>query len=264
MNPLVAIVVACFNDADHLEQTLSSIASQSDIGGAEVIISDGGSSDRTSEVLYQCRDLIARVRSGPDSGVYHAMNLGAELASAEWLHFLNAGDYFVAEDSYSRVARKLTLTGQHWLIARAENRHAAELLGVTQVVIPSVPYKRQRHAFGIQPHCHQATWVRTRIFNESGGFALNAGTAADHRFILRMGRIGSPAVVNDVIISYEGAGMSFRNRRATARLLHANRVSEFKLGKQAAAVDAGVAVVLDQVNRLRASVGRWRRGSQRG
>jgi rSAM/selenodomain-associated transferase 2 len=78
----LAIVVPTLNEEDALRRHLPAILAAAD----EVVVSDGGSGDRTVEVA---RELGARVVSGPP-GRGGQLNRGAEAATADVLLFLHA------------------------------------------------------------------------------------------------------------------------------------------------------------------------------
>src|SRR5262249_47492059 len=91
--PLVSIVTPCLNAERFLEETIESVLSQ-DYPRIEYIVVDGGSSDRTLEILDRYRTRLTWT-TGPDSGAPEAINRGFEASSGTILGFLNADDTYL-------------------------------------------------------------------------------------------------------------------------------------------------------------------------
>lgn len=91
--PLVSIITAVFNGAATLERTIRSVREQ-DHPHIEHIIVDGGSTDGTVEILRAHDDHLAYWVSGPDAGIYDAMNKGILLSRGEWVGLINADDWY--------------------------------------------------------------------------------------------------------------------------------------------------------------------------
>ena len=70
--PLVSIVTPCLNAARFLEETLDSVLTQ-DYPRIEYIVIDGGSTDRTLEILERFRARLTWV-TGADCGTAHGGN----------------------------------------------------------------------------------------------------------------------------------------------------------------------------------------------
>ena len=90
--PLVSVVTPVRNGERFIEQTIRSVLSQN-YPHLEYIVADGGSTDRTSEILACFRDRITIVR-GPDAGQADALNRGFALARGDILGWLNADDMY--------------------------------------------------------------------------------------------------------------------------------------------------------------------------
>lgn len=99
--PLISIITVCFNVADELDITMSSVIKQ-DYDNIEYIVIDGGSSDHTIEVIETYNAPISKLGgdlnwvSESDSGIYEAMNKGLDRATGDWVIFMNAGDSFAS------------------------------------------------------------------------------------------------------------------------------------------------------------------------
>lgn len=104
--PKISIITVVRNAADELENTIQSVISQN-FPQIEFIIIDGGSTDSTVEVIKAHVAHISCWISEPDQGPYDAMNKGINLASGEWIIFLNAGDVFFSPDSLSGIVQQL-------------------------------------------------------------------------------------------------------------------------------------------------------------
>ena len=97
----VSVVTVCFNASETIENTLASVAAQSH-PDVEHIIVDGGSTDDTLAIVARFPH-VSRVVSEQDDGLYDAMNKGWQLASGEFVGWLNADDMLAAPDSLARI-----------------------------------------------------------------------------------------------------------------------------------------------------------------
>lgn len=90
--PLVSIIIPSLNRGAHIRTAIDSVLAQ-DYPHVECIVVDGGSTDRTGEVLAGYGDRIRWV-SEPDDGPYDAINKGFGMARGEVLAWLNDDDRY--------------------------------------------------------------------------------------------------------------------------------------------------------------------------
>jgi glycosyltransferase involved in cell wall biosynthesis len=91
--PLISIITVVLNGEKQLDRTIQSILNQT-YNNIEYIIIDGGSIDRTSDIINKYKETIDYWVSEKDDGLYDAMNKGIDIATGEWINFMNAGDEF--------------------------------------------------------------------------------------------------------------------------------------------------------------------------
>lgn len=103
-NPKLSIITVVFNRKNDLKKTIASIRSQT-YPNIEYLVIDGKSSDGTLDVIkkYAEQKIISRWVSEPDNGLYDAMNKGIEMASGDYLWFINAGDEIFSKETLSSV-----------------------------------------------------------------------------------------------------------------------------------------------------------------
>ncbi|MDE1162355.1 MAG: glycosyltransferase family 2 protein [Acidobacteriaceae bacterium] len=101
----VSVITATFNAETLLARCINSVSTQ-DYPDVEHVIIDGGSSDRTLDVIEQYKDYIGYFTSEKDKGIYDAWNKGVKAATGEWIAFLGSDDEYYpgAISSYMRLA----------------------------------------------------------------------------------------------------------------------------------------------------------------
>jgi Glycosyl transferase family 2 len=101
-NPLISVITVVYNGEKRLEQTIQSVINQN-CDNFEYIIVDGGSDDRTLEIIKKYDSHIDYWVSAKDRGIYDAMNKGINLANGQWLSFMNCEDLFFDRQSLNSI-----------------------------------------------------------------------------------------------------------------------------------------------------------------
>jgi glycosyltransferase involved in cell wall biosynthesis len=92
----ISIIISVLNGEHCIEDCLQSIV-RLDYPGKEIIIIDGGSNDRTLEIIQKYSDQIDYFISEVDQGIYDAWNKAISLSKGDYIAFLGAGDSYLSE-----------------------------------------------------------------------------------------------------------------------------------------------------------------------
>ena len=89
--PLISVVSPTLNAAAFVEETLRSVLEQG-YPRLEYIVQDGGSTDRTLEIIGRYAARLASVDSRRDAGQSDALNMGFRRTTGEIMAYLNSDD----------------------------------------------------------------------------------------------------------------------------------------------------------------------------
>lgn len=112
---ILSIVIPSFNSADYIEECLQSLANQA-CDEVEVLLIDGGSTDRTMEIVNAYSSLFSVIISEKDNGQSHALNKGFRNASGNFITWLNSDDV-LCSGSIKLTLTELSSTNYDWLVA---------------------------------------------------------------------------------------------------------------------------------------------------
>lgn len=90
--PKISIVTPSFNQGDFIEETICSVLNQN-YSNFEYIIIDGGSTDKTVEIIKKYEKYITYWVSEPDNGQSEALNKGLHRCSGHIFNWINSDDY---------------------------------------------------------------------------------------------------------------------------------------------------------------------------
>jgi len=91
--PTISIVTPSYNQAAYLEQTIKSVLDQ-DYNGLEYVIIDGGSSDKSVDIIKHYEKQLSYWVSEPDSGHADGINKGFAQTHAEIMGWINSSDAY--------------------------------------------------------------------------------------------------------------------------------------------------------------------------
>ena len=92
-SPLFSIITVVYNNEKYLEETILSVLKQS-YKNFEYIIVDGGSTDRTLEIIKKYNNKIDYWVSEKDKGIYDAFNKGMSLCRGNFIGIINSDDTY--------------------------------------------------------------------------------------------------------------------------------------------------------------------------
>lgn len=198
---MISVIVSILNEEDNLPGFLDNIRQQS---GAdfELILIEGGSSDRTLEILAMNRSIIDHLEIVPRASLYQALNRGIDLASGEWLYFMGCDDFLATDTILADVARLLD-----------EKKHDYGVGIVHQFPSGRIFPPRPSTQWLFHSLHHQATFYHRRIFQK---FRYNEtlNIAADYELTLRVYLADYRLkILNQSIAYFNESGTSGRNRQ---------------------------------------------------
>lgn len=178
----ISIVTVVYNNAETIEETILSVASQS-YRDIEHIVVDGVSTDGTMDVVRRHQEKIAKLVSEPDEGIFDAMNKGIQLATGEVIAFLNADDIYADNTVLEQVASAFS--------DPSVGACYADLVYVDPVNLNKVVrfWKSQDYRPGLFQRgwvpAHPTFFARKKVYDEYGGFDVAYRLAADFELMLR-------------------------------------------------------------------------------
>ena len=106
----ISVILPVFNGKRFIAKAIESVLDQS-LKDFELIIVDDGSTDSTREIIDSFDDERIILISQPNQGPGQARNSGLEVASGEYVMFLDADDWFCSdalETAYNEAKSKST------------------------------------------------------------------------------------------------------------------------------------------------------------
>lgn len=239
-NKKLSIITINYNNAEGLQQTLTSVAMQT-FREFEHIIIDGGSTDGSVDIIREYENTIKRsvtinqstiqVKwvSEPDMGIYDAMNKGVEIASGirvvnalnrselvedknkgikkatgDYLYFLNSGDVLADEKVIEGLMTQLG--DADILVGRVNCVSNGTIVGQTPLLSEADMSMYQMYLHGIN---HQSAIIRRSIQLEHL-YDATLKIGADWKFFVEAIVLGGAMVkfVDSIFANYDVSGVS--------------------------------------------------------
>lgn len=221
-NPIISIIMPCYNEGLNLSKSIESVFNQT-FNDLELIVVDDGSTDNSLEILntYQKRRPALRICSQSNSGAGPARNKGLKLAKGELIAFLDADDYWHQECLF-RLYKKL----------KASPKAAIVYCGWQNVGLgennskPFVPkdYEGPNKIEDLLISCRwpiHAALTRRQAIDEVNGFDETWSSCMDYDLWLRISAFRKIVVLPEVLAFYNHhQGAQITKNRLTIAINH--------------------------------------------
>lgn len=216
--PLVTIVIAVFNAEKFLQQCIDSVTNQTYIN-KQLIVIDGGSTDKTLEIIRTNHDVIDYSVSEKDRGIYHAWNKGLDKAKGEWICFLGSDDYFFDQHALQNMMIKIQHMDLHDIrvvygrvVLVNDHGKQLEILGDEWMLIKDKFNK-------IMCIPHPAVLHNRVLFEQKGKFDETFRIAGDYEMLLRELTSGNAySVMDAIVVAMRVGGVSSKPENAIRSL----------------------------------------------
>ncbi len=211
--PLITVITVVFNGESTIKDTIESVLGQT-YDNVEFIIIDGGSTDKTLDVIRRYQDKIDYWISERDRGLYDAMNKGIALASGNYIGMLNSDDYFASSSSLEILASNMNSTNADLIFATldiVDSRNPDRILRKYRVRTYSSFLMR----IGIMPP-HPTVYCKKTVYLHAGPYRLDYRIAADFEMLVRLLLRHKVTwhFVDEVVVKMRAGGISTRGLKS--------------------------------------------------
>lgn len=202
---MISIIVPTLNEEGVIGRTLSQIRDNLKKTEYEIIVSDGGSSDKTVLVAEKYADKVIRAKLG--GTIAQGRNAGAKEARGEYLVFFDADTtifdpdnlFFRLADMFDRDEELVAATTAVKVLPKEAKPLDNFIFGFLNVAIGIM-----NNFLGIGRAFGEFQMVRSSAFSRAGGYNEKLVAGEDHEMFYRLSKIGKVRSVNSLTIYHSG------------------------------------------------------------
>ena len=213
-NLTLSIITINLNNSLGLEKTINSVLSQG-FNTFEYIVIDGASTDNSINVIRRYANVYGdrfKWISEPDKSIYNAMNKGIQMATGEYVQFLNSGDCLASTDVTERMLEELK-----------RNDYPSILYGNMLKDMPDGNVMRDRCFAGQEISFlgfytgtlnHSPAYIRKDLFEKYGLYDENLRIVSDWKWYLQAIILGEekPVYTDIDVTLFDMHGISETNK----------------------------------------------------
>jgi glycosyltransferase involved in cell wall biosynthesis len=163
MNPLISVVIPCFNDGNYLPETISKLSLQTNQSFEIIIVNDGSTDSNTLQVLDQLAEQPNITVLHKENGrMSSARNHGVNHAKGKYIAALDADDYF--DPSFFAKAVAILEQEPTTAVVTSYIKYFGNKTGISK------PRGGNAFNFLFSNQCPACAMVRKDIWDKVGGY----------------------------------------------------------------------------------------------
>jgi len=175
-NPKISIITVVLNSEKFLEETIKSVLDQN-YNNLEYIIIDGGSTDKSLDIIEKYKGKISVFLSEKDNGIYDAFNKGLARATGDIIGILNSDDIYT-KDAFKIILKYFNQYPEKDFYFGAVKKHYATLYGYK-------PWKI-KFSWGFYSSHSSGFFIKKKAADIVGLYNTKYKCSADYDYFYRM------------------------------------------------------------------------------
>jgi len=205
-----SIITVCLNSEKTILYTLNSILNQT-YKNIEHIIIDGGSTDRTLEIIKNYPFKNKKFFSTNSKGIYSAINEGIKRSTGEYISVLHSDDIYQNDYILEKVSKVIKKNKEYEIFLGNVVYFRNTISRISRYYSGS-NFKVKNLKYGIMPP-HPASFINKNIYRKFGLYKTKYLIASDFDFFLRTLLIHKIKFfkINMVVVRMKAGGISGKN-----------------------------------------------------
>jgi glycosyltransferase involved in cell wall biosynthesis len=204
---MISFVIPTLQEESVIEKLLKNLKSIATFE-YEIIVSDGGSKDRTVEIAKSYGARVVENTTGERQTIAIGRNAGAKVSTGEYLVFLDADVYVPEPDKFFNRAlqdfkaepRLLALSG--WVRVYPEMETWADFIGY--VIVSGCMFYLQNNIFHTGATCGEFQMIKSDVFRKLSGYKEHYTVTEDLDLFVRIARIGRTKTDPKLLLYHTG------------------------------------------------------------
>lgn len=192
----ITIITPSYNAEKSIEKTILSVLRQKD-SNLQYIIIDGGSTDKTLEIISKYKNKIDIIISEKDKGIADSYNKGINLATGDLIGIIAADDQLI---NYALNKLRINYDGHSDVVCgnMIEYNGNRYIRRYSDPVINNLTTRTSL--------IHPATFIKKEAYLKYGKYSINYKCAIDRELFLRFYKKGATFQILDFDISFFTCG----------------------------------------------------------
>lgn len=174
--PLFSVITVVYNGEKFLEKTITSVINQS-CKDFEYIVIDGGSTDKSLEIIKKYEKKIDYWVSEKDKGIYDAFNKGMIVSKGEFIGFINSDDIY-KKNALSIISNYIRKNKVADFIFGSVKKHWGILYGYK-------PHKI-KYSWGFYSSHSTGFFIKRKVAEKVGFYNIKYKYHADYDYFYRL------------------------------------------------------------------------------
>ncbi|OJV15909.1 MAG: hypothetical protein BGO21_30530 [Dyadobacter sp. 50-39] len=206
---MITIITATYNADRFLVNLLESVVPQLS-KNVELVLIDGGSTDKTIEIIEQYEQHVAYWISEKDAGIYDAWNKGLRNAKGDWIMFLGADD-MLRKDAIAQYEKFLdSIPNSHELHIVSSKAQMLDQSGKS-IRVKGWEWKWPEFLKEMTIS-HPGALHSKKLFEQYGVFDISYKITGDYELLLRPRQQLKAAFMDEITVDMSEGGASDSTR----------------------------------------------------
>jgi glycosyltransferase involved in cell wall biosynthesis len=219
MNPKVTVIIATKNGSSYIHRAIDSVIAQT-LSEWECIVINDASTDSTPEILSQYSTKDSRIQvlhNSRSAGPGISRNTAVSHAKGQYLAFLDDDDIWNDDEKLHKQISYLDANPGVAIVGVQTALFTNETTGkITRIQSPISPQEIHRAILWKNPFFTSGVMVRTRTFNEFGGFG-HGYVAEDYELWLKIcSKYQGANIDSSIVYSVRNTGLTRSKKKAMA------------------------------------------------